>query len=61
MLPLLGQNRTSLFQVVNMEFEGGATVAFSMVAFTEKLGVRKTTIYGTKVNPSTFSMLENPK
>ncbi|XP_063001515.1 uncharacterized protein LOC134411582 [Elgaria multicarinata webbii] len=35
-------------QVVNMEFEGGATAAFTMVAFTEKLGVRKTTIYGTK-------------
>ncbi|XP_060550182.1 uncharacterized protein LOC117659688 isoform X1 [Pantherophis guttatus] len=35
-------------QVVNMEFEGGATAAFTMVAFTEKLGVRTTTIYGTK-------------
>ncbi|XP_026545876.1 uncharacterized protein LOC113427576 [Notechis scutatus] len=35
-------------QVVNMEFEGGATAAFTMVAFTEKLGVRMTTIYGTK-------------
>nr|XP_020663683.1 uncharacterized protein LOC110086815 [Pogona vitticeps] len=35
-------------QVVNMEFEGGATAAFTMIAFTEKLGVRKTTIYGTK-------------
>ncbi|KAJ7306467.1 hypothetical protein JRQ81_009821 [Phrynocephalus forsythii] len=35
-------------QVVNMEFEGGTTAAFTMVAFTEKLGVRKTTIYGTK-------------
>ncbi|XP_060614723.2 putative oxidoreductase YteT isoform X1 [Anolis sagrei] len=35
-------------QVVNMEFEGGATVGFTMVAFTEKLGMRKTTIYGTK-------------
>ncbi|KAF7239338.1 putative oxidoreductase YteT [Varanus komodoensis] len=35
-------------QVVNMEFEGGATAAFTMVAFTKQLGVRKTTIYGTK-------------
>ncbi|XP_063173536.1 uncharacterized oxidoreductase YjhC-like [Candoia aspera] len=35
-------------QVVNMEFEGGATAAFTMVAFTEKLGERTTTIYGTK-------------
>ncbi|XP_007443967.1 uncharacterized protein LOC103047969 [Python bivittatus] len=37
-------------QVVNLEFEGGATAAFTMVAFTEKLGVRTTTIYGTKEN-----------
>ncbi|KAJ6658858.1 hypothetical protein lerEdw1_019781 [Lerista edwardsae] len=37
-------------QVVNMEFEGGATAAFTMIAFTKKLGERKTTIYGTKVN-----------
>ncbi|XP_053136550.1 uncharacterized oxidoreductase YjhC-like isoform X2 [Hemicordylus capensis] len=35
-------------QVVNMEFEGGVTAGFTMIAFTEKLGVRKTTIYGTK-------------
>lgn len=33
-----------------MEFEGGATVAFTMIAFTKKLGERKTTIYGTKVS-----------
>ncbi|XP_037768008.1 uncharacterized protein LOC102946203 isoform X4 [Chelonia mydas] len=35
-------------QVVNMEFEGGATAAFTMMAFTEQLGRRKTTVYGTK-------------
>ncbi|XP_034732038.1 putative oxidoreductase YteT [Etheostoma cragini] len=35
-------------QVVNMEFEGGLTAAFSMVAFTEEMCKRKTTIYGSK-------------
>uniref|UniRef100_A0A8D0H8T5 Uncharacterized protein n=1 Tax=Sphenodon punctatus TaxID=8508 RepID=A0A8D0H8T5_SPHPU len=35
-------------QVVNMEFEGGATAAFTMVAFTETIGTRKTTIHGVK-------------
>ncbi|KAM7404477.1 hypothetical protein PAMP_011821 [Pampus punctatissimus] len=35
-------------QVVNMEFEGGVTAAFSMVAFTEEICKRKTTIYGSK-------------
>ncbi|CAN9515797.1 unnamed protein product [Ophioblennius macclurei] len=35
-------------QVVNMEFEGGLTAAFSMVAFTEKICTRRTTIYGSK-------------
>lgn len=36
-------------QVVNMEFEGGLTAAFSMVAFSEEMCKRKTTIYGSKV------------
>uniref|UniRef100_UPI003AAC27A3 putative oxidoreductase YteT n=1 Tax=Centroberyx gerrardi TaxID=166262 RepID=UPI003AAC27A3 len=35
-------------QVVNMEFEGGVTAAFSMVAFTEEICKRKTTICGSK-------------
>ncbi|XP_066547606.1 putative oxidoreductase YteT isoform X2 [Amia ocellicauda] len=35
-------------QVVNMEFEGGVTAAFSMVAFTEEICNRKTTIHGSK-------------
>lgn len=32
-----------------MEFEGGLTASFSMVAFTEEICKRKTTIYGSKV------------
>ncbi|KAM4703143.1 putative oxidoreductase YteT [Rhinophrynus dorsalis] len=35
-------------QVVNMEFEGGVTAAFTMMAFTHALGARSTTIYGSK-------------
>ncbi|KAM4610116.1 putative oxidoreductase YteT isoform 2-T2 [Polymixia lowei] len=35
-------------QVVNMEFEGGLTAAFSMVAFTEEMCKRKTTINGSR-------------
>lgn len=35
-------------QVVNMEFEGGLTAAFSMVAFTEEICLRKTVICGSK-------------
>jgi len=32
-----------------MQFEGGATVSFTMVAFTEKVCERQTKIFGTKV------------
>jgi len=32
-----------------MQFEGGATVSFTMVAFTEKVCARQTKIFGTKV------------
>ena len=32
-----------------MQFEGGATVSFTMIAFTEKICARQTKIYGTKV------------
>ncbi|XP_030078363.1 uncharacterized protein LOC115482595 [Microcaecilia unicolor] len=35
-------------QVVNMEFDGGVTAAFTMMAFTYTMGVRRTTVYGTK-------------
>lgn len=35
-------------QVVNMEFEGGLTAALTMVAFTEEICLRKTSIYGSK-------------
>ncbi len=35
-------------QVVNMAFEGGKTVNFSMIAFTEKVCQRETKIFGTK-------------
>jgi len=34
-------------QVVNMEFEGGRTASFTMIAFSEEVCVRKTRIYGT--------------
>jgi len=34
-------------QVVNMEFEGGLTSSFTMIAFSEEICVRKTRIYGT--------------
>uniref|UniRef100_A0A672PT97 Zgc:154075 n=1 Tax=Sinocyclocheilus grahami TaxID=75366 RepID=A0A672PT97_SINGR len=38
-----------LLQVVNMEFEGGLTVAFTIVAFIEEICERKTSIHGSKV------------
>ncbi|XP_018408140.1 PREDICTED: uncharacterized protein LOC108783928 [Nanorana parkeri] len=40
-------------QVVNMEFEGGKTAAFTMMGFTYALGVRNTTIFGTKLHDVT--------
>lgn len=41
--------RFVFLQVVNMEFEGGLTAAFTMVAFTEEICLRKTSIFGSKV------------
>ncbi|ROL46120.1 hypothetical protein DPX16_18515 [Anabarilius grahami] len=35
-------------QVVTMEFEGGLTAAFTMVAFTEEICKRRTSIHGSK-------------
>lgn len=46
-------------QVVNMEFEGGLTAAFSMVAFTEEICKRKTTIYGSKVRKKKVKIFKN--
>jgi len=41
---------TLTLQIVSMQFEGGATASFTLIAFTEKIGVRQTKIYGTKVS-----------
>lgn len=38
------------FKVVNLQFEGGATVNFTMVAYTEKVCARQVRIFGTKVS-----------
>jgi predicted dehydrogenase len=35
-------------QVVNLEFSNGSTASFTMVAFSQKICVRDTKIYGTK-------------
>jgi len=33
-----------------MQFDGGATVSFTMIAFTERICGRQTKVFGTKVN-----------
>ncbi|XP_019723626.1 uncharacterized protein LOC109514727 isoform X3 [Hippocampus comes] len=48
-------------QIVNMEFEGGLTAAFSMVAFTEDICKRKTTIYGSKKATNYVVSVDCPK
>jgi predicted dehydrogenase len=41
-------NNVADHQVVNMEFEGGATANLTVVAYTEKICQRQTRIFGTK-------------
>ncbi len=57
-------------QVVNMEFEGGRTASFTMIAFSEDICVRKTRIFGTmgqmdcdgtKIRVVDFRDHENPQ
>lgn len=49
--------RFVFIQVVNMEFEGGLTAAFTMVAFTEEICLRRTSIYGSKVRKKHYLKL----
>ena len=37
------------FKVVNMQFEGGGTVQFTMVACTKKICERQVKVFGSKV------------
>ncbi|TNM87274.1 hypothetical protein fugu_007504 [Takifugu bimaculatus] len=48
-------------QIVNLEFEGGVTAAFTMVAFTEEICQRKTTIYGSKMSTRHVGQDDIPK
>jgi len=41
---------TTHLQVVNMQFEGGATAILQMVAFSSRVCAREVKIYGTKVH-----------
>ncbi|XP_060570907.1 uncharacterized protein LOC132729203 [Ruditapes philippinarum] len=44
----INDNDVMSHQVVNMQFEGGATATLQMVAFTSKISEREVKIYGTK-------------
>jgi len=39
-----------------MQFEGGASVSFTMIAFSEKLCERQTKVFGTKVYNFNFEL-----